>query len=418
MKDSGIKWLGKIPNDWDVNKMHRICSLITDYVASGSFKSLADNVTYFDKPNYAMLIRTTDISGKKGSAQPIYVNEHSYNFLCNSNLFGGELILPNIGASIGDIYIVPKLYDKMTLAPNSILIKTYYNDKYYYYYFLTVGRHQVLDLSQSTAQGKFNKTELRALKVLTPPLEEQKKIASFLDNKCEFIDDINETLTREIKKLEEYRNSIITKLVYNKYGNIKLKYLVSKAITDGTHQTPEYSDEVNGSPFLSSKDITKGYIDWSDIKYITKDLHNQLQKEVKPIKGDILLAKNGTTGIAALVSDDNVFDIYVTLALIRCNRNKIMPKYLLYIINSSICKNQFNARLIGIGVPNLHLNMIENVKIPVPPLEEQKEIVEYLDKKCKQIDDMIDIKKQQIETLDKYKNSLIYEYVTGKKRVK
>lgn len=110
-------------------------------------------------------------------------------------------------------------------------------------------------------------------------------------------------------------------------------------ITDGTHQTPTYTDKANGIPFLSSKDVTSQKIDWTNIKYITKDLHEILYKRIAPQKNDILLAKNGTTGVAAIVEDERVFDIYVTLAVIRPS-NFIDPKFLLYIINSDFYKKQ------------------------------------------------------------------------------
>ena len=155
----------------------------------------------------------------------------------------------------------------------------------------------------------------------------------------------------------------------------KLPDLCSIPITDGTHKTPTYSDKENGIPFLSSKDVTSGEIDWTKIKYITKELHEELYKRLAPQKNDILLAKNGTTGIAALVKDNTVFDIYVTLALIRPISKIIYPQYLLYIINSQFCKNQFNDHLTGIGVPNLHLVDINKTVIPLPPLSEQQRIV-------------------------------------------
>ena len=155
----------------------------------------------------------------------------------------------------------------------------------------------------------------------------------------------------------------------------KLPDLCSIPITDGTHKTPTYSDKENGIPFLSSKDVTSGEIDWTKIKYITKELHEELYKRLAPQKNDILLAKNGTTGIAALVKDNPVFDIYVTLALIRPISKIIYPQYLLYIINSQFCKNQFNDHLTGIGVPNLHLVDINKTVIPLPPLSEQQRIV-------------------------------------------
>ncbi|MBR6612191.1 MAG: restriction endonuclease subunit S, partial [Campylobacter sp.] len=155
----------------------------------------------------------------------------------------------------------------------------------------------------------------------------------------------------------------------------RLPNLCSIPITDGTHKTPTYSDKENGIPFLSSKDVASGKIDWSKIKYITNDLHEELYNRIAPKKNDILLAKNGTTGIGAIVEDDTIFDIYVTLALIRPILKVINPKYLLYVINSQFCKNQFNEHLTGIGVPNLHLVDINKTLIPLPPLSEQQLIV-------------------------------------------
>ena len=103
-------------------------------------------------------------------------------------------------------------------------------------------------------------------------------------------------------------------------------------------------------------------------------------KRISPQKDDVLLAKNGTTGVAALVEDNRVFDIYVTLALLRPNQEIIYPKYLLRVINSPSCKRQFNSHLKGVGVPNLHLKEINETKIPLPPLETQKHIAAVLDK--------------------------------------
>ena len=153
-----------------------------------------------------------------------------------------------------------------------------------------------------------------------------------------------------------------------------LSNLCTIPITDGTHQTPTYTDKEHGIPFISSKDVTSQKINWDNIKYITKELHEELYKRVTPQKDDILLAKNGTTGVAAIVEDSRVFDIYVTLALIRPNKN-VSPYYLYYVINSGFCKEQFNSHLTGIGLPNLHLTDIKKTFIPLPPLTEQERIV-------------------------------------------
>ena len=158
-------------------------------------------------------------------------------------------------------------------------------------------------------------------------------------------------------------------------------------ITDGTHQTPTYTDKEHGIPFISSKDVTGQRINWDNVKYITKELHEELYRRIAPQKDDILLAKNGTTGVAAIVEDSRVFDIYVTLAVIRPSQN-IYPRYLYQVINSNFCKEQFNNHLTGIGLPNLHLVDIKKTIIPLPPFAEQQRIVAEIEKWFALIDEI------------------------------
>jgi restriction endonuclease S subunit len=168
------------------------------------------------------------------------------------------------------------------------------------------------------------------------------------------------------------KNTIITK----KYKLEKLDTLCS-LITDGTHQTPTYYRE--GVIFLSAKNVTKEIINWDEVKYVSKEAHNEYVRRVKPEIDDILLAKNGTTGVAAIIDVEKDFSIYVSLALLKPIKEKVYPKYLLYLINSEICRIQFFSRLIGIGVPNLHLGEIKEVVIPLPPLNIQNEILNNID---------------------------------------
>ena len=158
---------------------------------------------------------------------------------------------------------------------------------------------------------------------------------------------------------------------------VNLSELCTTEITDGTHKTPTYSE--TGYKFLSSKNVTKGKIDWNNIMYIPEDLHNELYKRIAPQVDDILLAKNGTTGVAALVDRDEVFDIYVSLALIRPDKNKVNPRYLLYAINSLPTKRFFDSHLKGVGVPNLHLTHIRETPIKIVDMDNQEKIVEKLD---------------------------------------
>ena len=183
----------------------------------------------------------------------------------------------------------------------------------------------------------------------------------------------------------------------------KLKELCSIEITDGTHKTPTYSEK--GYIFLSSKNVTSGKIDWEKVMFIPKELHNELYKRISPQKDDILLAKNGTTGVAALVDKDEVFDIYVSLALVRPNKDLVLPKYLLYAINSSQTKRYFDSHLKGIGVPNLHLTHIRETPINVPDIAEQENIVSKFDK----ITELIECRQEQLKKLDELVKSRFVE---------
>lgn len=205
---SYFEWMGRIPSNWKIDKFGRICKVITDFVASGSFADLNKNVIYRDSPDYAMLVRTTDLSNKSKNNSYIYVDKHAYDFLKNSNLYGGELILPNIG-SIGEVYMVPKLYEKMTLAPNSIMLKTKYCDRYYYYLFLsTAYKRKLIEMAESAVQTKFNKTQFRQMKALVPPIEEQIKIAQALDMKVEKINYLIKAKEDKIDEFNNYFNSL------------------------------------------------------------------------------------------------------------------------------------------------------------------------------------------------------------------
>lgn len=155
---------------------------------------------------------------------------------------------------------------------------------------------------------------------------------------------------------------------------------VCSLIKDGTHQTPQYTDnKETGYKFLSSKDVMSQKIDWTDIKYIPAELHEKLYATIKPQRNDILMSKNGVNyGIAAVNDTDEVFDIYVSLALLR-PKELIAPVFLRCAINNPETKRQFDSSIKGIGVPNLHLGEIKKTKIFLPPMELQKEFVSFVE---------------------------------------
>lgn len=237
-------------------------------------------------------------------------------------------------------------------------------------------------LVNGATRQKLTQTTMR--KMLIPNLSIENQL--YIVNQLNKLLNIIELRKKEIQQLDNLTKARFVEMFgsinNNVYGfDIRTLQDVCEQIKDGTHQTPTYTEDVDNSfKFLSSKDVTSGKIDWSKIKYIPADLHEELYARIKPQKGDILLAKNGTTGVAAIVETDDVFDIYVSLALLRpIDMNSV---YLWAAINSAETKHQFDGSLKGIGVPNLHLGEIKKTKIIVPPIELQIEFEEF----AKQVD--------------------------------
>ena len=187
----------KLPKGWSMKKIGEYASVITDYVANGSFAALAENVNYKTEPDYAVLIRLTDYN-RNFSDNFVYIDEHAYEFLSKSKLYGNEIIISNVGANVGTVFKCPKLQKRMSLAPNAIMLKTKGNDDFYYYWFKSRnGQHSLQSIITGSAQPKFNKTNFKELLVPVPPLEVQEKIAEYLcdiDKKIELNKQINENL--------------------------------------------------------------------------------------------------------------------------------------------------------------------------------------------------------------------------------
>lgn len=159
-------------------KINDICTLLTDYVANGSFAKLKENVIYLKEPNYARLIRLVDYHNNFEKNSAIYISKKSYDFLEKSKIFGGEIIISNVG-NIGESFLAPKLNIPMSLAPNCIMLKTNQYDKYIYYYFQSdIGKLKLQSLTSGSAIQKFNKTDFKKLEITIHEPNEQQHIVN------------------------------------------------------------------------------------------------------------------------------------------------------------------------------------------------------------------------------------------------
>lgn len=196
--------IGIVPSHWEVQPIKEITEIVTDYVANGSFASLAENVTYKDEEDVAVLIRLVDYNNDF-QGKFVFINEHAYQFLGKSKLFGGEIIISNVGANVGTVFRCPQLAYKMSLAPNSVMVKFKGNDDFYFHWLRGFNGQQMLkSIVTGSAQPKFNKTNFKEMLAPVPPIGEQNKIASILntiDEKIEINKKINNNLFEQIKTI-------------------------------------------------------------------------------------------------------------------------------------------------------------------------------------------------------------------------
>ena len=254
---------------------------------------------------------------------------------------------------------------------------------------------------------------VKSLQIPSLPVLEQNRIVAILDEAFAEIATAKANAKKNCQNARALFESYLNKVFTERGEGWVEKRLqdVCEKITDGTHQTPKYFD--SGVIFLSSRNVTSGVIDWENIKFIDEQQHVELHKRVAPRIGDILLAKNGTTGVAAMVDRDVVFDIYVSLALLR-SLGEVRTKLLLHFVNSPVAKQQFNKRLKGVGVPNLHLQEIRDVRLCFPPDPlKQDAIIKQLDLLKVQVDKLESVYRQKLDALDELKQSLLHQAFSG-----
>lgn len=203
--------LNKKYDDWDLVKINDLNLEVTDYVANGSFKSLADNVTLYDDKEYALYVRNADLKVNFTDKRK-YVDQKSYEFLKKSKLKGGELIISNVG-DVGSVFICPHLNMPMTLGSNVIML--YETDSHYYNYFLyffftsVYGQYMIGGITGGSAQPKFNKTDFRNMKIKFPAFDKLDKFNAEIDP----IYKKYELNIKENEKLSELRDTLLPKLM-------------------------------------------------------------------------------------------------------------------------------------------------------------------------------------------------------------
>ena len=372
----------KVPENWCWTRIVKLCSLSN----GKAFKP-----TDWSKTGIP-IVRIQNLNNPEAE-----YNLYSGTVEDKFRLCGGELLFAwsgTPGTSFG-----AHIWWGKEAALNQHIFRVDFDEKYINKVYFKYAINQQLDMLISVAHGgaglqHVTKGVFEATPIPIPPFAEQQRIVDRIESLFAKLDEAKQKAQDVLDSFETRKAAILhkaftgelTKQWRKEHGvgmesweKKTLQSVCSMKITDGTHKTPTYCNKDEGIPFISAKDVTTGKICWDNIKYITPALHKELYARLAPQIDDVLLAKNGTTGIAAIVETDMVFDLYVTLAVLRPDQKIILPRYLLNIVNSPLCKDQFNDHLTGIGVPNLHLRDIKAIVIKVPSILEQIKIVRILD---------------------------------------
>ena len=328
-------------------------------------------------------------------------------------------------------------------AYSQFVMKNGNNSNYYYYYFLMIDHTKELLHLAKNLRHSFTEEQIGEIKTPVPPIEEQHKIAEFLDKKCSTIDNLYLKIEQQIEILENYKKSIITEAVTKgldsnvemKDSGIewikkipknwevnKIKYLFTSG--KGLSITKENLVD-DGLPVISygqihaknnnSVDINKDLIRFVSYDYQKYNFNCNVKKN-DFIFADTSEDKDGCGNFVYKRDDSLLFAGYHSIIL----HSKIQQdnRYLAYLFLTDLWRKQLRETASGVKVFSITQKNLINSSIILPPLDEQIEIANVLDKKCYEIIKAINEKREQLIILDNYKKSLIYEYVTGKKEVR
>ena len=421
MIDSRVEWIGSIPASWQTLTIGSLFKVRnekvndTDYpplsVTKGGIVPQMENVAKSDANDNRKMVLTNDfvINSRSDRKQSCGV----------SSLDGSVSLINTVLYPAKDAPIVP--------AYLNYLLKNYgFAEEFYRW-----GHGIVADLWTTRWQ------EMKSILLPMPSMEEQQQILDTISDQTDKVDALIGNVQAQIEKLKAYKTSIITEAVtlglnlsvsYKDSGlqwvpeipdtwdNRKMITILSMRVVDGPHESPVLHNE--GIPYISATAIENGKINFDLMRgYISEEYCDLCDIRYKPQLHDILVIKLGaSTGQVAIVETEDRFNIWVPLAAVRCN-DEADPYFVYYAFQSDYFKRQMELSWTYGTQQTLGVKTIERLIILLPPLEEQKEIVAYLNDKRDRIDRLIAIKQAKIEKLEQYKRSLIYEYVTGKKEV-
>ena len=427
MKNSGIEWIGEIPEDWSVIRLKHSAWL----KGRIGWQGLRSDEFKEEGP---YLITGTDFdNGIVNWNTCVHITESRFREAPEIHIHEDDLLITKDG-TIGKTAIAKNCPEKVSLNSGVFIVRNTGKYKYvskFLYYIIQSNEFTLwFDLGNvgNSTIKHLNQEMFYNFQFALPPLETQKRIADFLDEKCVKIDGLKNDIQKQIETLEQYKKSVITEAVTKGINpNAKMKDSGSKWMP----LIPEHWNMDKLKYNLTVHEI-KGYGDkevlslYRELGIVPKnsrdDNHNVTSEDTSKYKyvrkGDFVINKMKAWQGSVAVSDYEgiVSPAYYVYEFITENYDK---RYFHHLMRNKILADEFRRISGGIreGQWDLDREQFENMYLPVPPKSEQIAIADFIDSKYGNIEKSVELKKQQLEKLEEYKKSLIFEYVTGKREV-
>ena len=420
-KNSGVEWIGSIPADWSTLTIGSLFKVRNEKVNDTDYPPLS-----VSKGGVVPQMENVAKSDANDNRKMVLVNDFVINSRSDRKQSCG---VSSMEGSVSLINTVLYLTEESPILPQYLnyLMKNYgFAEEFYRW-----GHGIVADLWTTRWQ------EMKSIILPIPSKQEQECILNEINEKTHNVDLLITNVHSQIEKLKSYRQSLITETVTHGLdasvamkdshiewiGNIpqswkmirKLSFLTTEGISYGIVKLFD-PDDINGIKVLRCSDVLEGTICPDNIRTVTQEVSDEYSRTILS-GGEVVVNVRGSLGGCAVVPNEmKGYNIAREVAKITLN-DSMHNRYLMYYLLSHCFERYRTIHLSGSVYVGLNIELLSSCPVPCPSMDEQKDIADYLDTQCSQIDNLISIKQQKIDKLNEYKKSLIYEYVTGKKEV-
>ena len=425
MKESGIEWVGLIPDDWKIAKNNRLFN-ISKQLVNGNWK----NTQLLSLTKSGIIEKNINDGGGK---QPESFGTYQY-------VEKDDIVLCLFDIDVSAVFSDRSKYDGMispayrVMKCTDAILPVYAK---WWFDAVNIGRYYLI--YTKSLRKTIDADGFGNILTVVPPLSEQQAIADYLDETCSQIDEIITEAKESIDEYKELKQSVIFEAVtkgldkdiemknsevegmgfipkkWSVVRFMKVNYVRARLGWKGL-KAEEYIDV--GYPFLAAYHIVNNHLCWESLNCITKERYDE-SPEIKLSIGDLVLVKDGAgIGKCARIDEMPLGEATVNSSLSVITPNKLLDyRYEYYYFMSPLFQNIIARLKNGMGVPHLTQESMKDIYLPLPSKKEQQAIADYLDNKVVELDSLITEKESLINDLEAYKKSRIYEVVTGKRRV-